>query len=140
MRVALYVYRSNLSFELVNPAHTDPVDVYSTKRTTPNLKVADDEVLRSLIDFLGEHGFSEYETDGAAPPGGPSPYTMALEIETESGVSHWGTSAATNMAEKASMQECYRHFINGVFNQVQAYQTIDNPEGSRFFEAEPPSR
>jgi hypothetical protein len=133
MRVTLYMFRQGQEFELANPAHTDPVELYSRTRASANTKVVEDEILLEIIDHLGSEGFSRYEKAGKAPGGGP--YSLCFEIETAGGTSHWGTSQATSSPDELlAMRECVRYFLSDHYNRYQAFQTIQNEEGGAFFE------
>jgi hypothetical protein len=135
MRVTLTMYGAGQKFELVNPAHTDPVKLYSRARRAPNLKVADDQALLDIIDYLGAQGFNEHERVGKAPAGGA--YTLAFEIETPGGVSHWGTNQKVSPQEElVAMNQCVRYFVNEKYNQFEAFQTIENADGGGYFDGE----
>ncbi len=132
MRVTLYMYAQEQKFGLANPAHTDPVELYSKSRGAASLKIADDEVLLDIIDYLGENGFDEREKIGKAPMGGA--YTLAFEVETANGTSHWGTNQKTSSREELiAMNQCVRYYVNEKYNQVQAYQATENTQGGAFF-------
>lgn len=132
-RVALFLYRNGLALELVNRTAAAPADVYSTPRAG-SLKVVEDGVLRDLCDFLDDNGFADHARSGPAPRAGAGPYILAFEIESGGGTSHWGTNAASPGPEQKAMQVCYRHFLNDVFNVVQGFQTVDNPDGESLFD------
>ena len=131
MRISYVDSRSK--FELANPAHTDPVKLYSTSRAkSTGMKVTRDAILIDVINFLGEHNFSEYETVGSVNSSSLMAYSMAFEIETEAGISHWGITKMATRDEIDNMRECWDYFFN-IWNHVEAFQTIDNQKGDLLF-------
>lgn len=136
MRVTLYMYGAGQTFGLVNETHTDKVELYSNKRTRPSVKIAQDETLLNIIDYLGENGFADNEQDGSAPGGGA--FTLCFEVETAAGTSHWGTNPRTNTnEERLAMNRCVAYFVNKNYNQIESLQAVQNDEGASLFDDRP---
>ena len=136
IRVTLYMNSQGQRFELVNPAHTDPIELYSSSRSSAGVKVTDDDVLLEIVDYLSAEGYGEREAIGRAPAGGM--YSLAFEVETANGTSHWGTNQKVSAPEDlAAMNRCVRYFLNEKFNRVQAFQTMKNREGGGYFKDTP---
>ena len=67
-RVTFRDYRQGTSFVLVNDAHTDRVELYSKISAEPSTKVASNEVMDALLDFLKTTGFEGQARPGVLPP------------------------------------------------------------------------
>lgn len=135
VRVTLYLTHQGQEMGLATAAHTDPVELYSSPRGRGTLKVASDEVVLDVVDYLGENGFDEREQSGRAPRGGA--FTICLEIESSAGVTHWGTRPGVTPAEEhEQMKACMAYFIR-TYNGVQAFQAVDNPDGAELFDENP---
>jgi hypothetical protein len=85
-RVTLMQYRDSMRLNLVNEAHTDPVEYYSDVRSDASTKITSNEYLRAMLDYFDEQGFSKYAQAGYAPRQGSPGELQALEVETEDGV------------------------------------------------------
>jgi len=130
LRVSLVTSGGASRFEVANAVHTDPVAHYSSTRSRGSIKkVASNELVLDMIDFLGSHGFGEYERLGSIKKSGVAAYARAFEVETAAGISHWGVTKLSSLDELESMTACFDHFFNQVFNQVEAYQAVENKDG-----------
>ena len=67
---------------------------------------------------------------GSIQRSGVATYARAFEVESASGISHWGLTRAADLDELKAMSACFDYFFNEVFNKVEAYQTIDNEDGT----------
>ena len=137
LRVTMQTSGGSASFEIVNAAHTDPVELYSSTRSRGSTtKIANDSILLDLIAYLGSHNYGEYERPGSAKQSGVALYSRVFEIESSAGISHWGTTKLSSQGERADMNNCFNYFFNDVFNQIEAYQVVDNRDGKFQFKEE----
>ncbi|MFT5285976.1 MAG: hypothetical protein ACI8TQ_002144 [Planctomycetota bacterium] len=133
MRISYITARGK--FELANPAHTDPVKLYSTTRSMASpMKVTKDAIMIDIIEFLGSNGYSEHETTGAVLDSGLVGYSVVFEVESQTGVSHWGITRVSTANEISQMSECRDYFFN-IWNNVEAFQTVDNQKGDFSFKS-----
>jgi len=130
LRVSLLTQGGASRFEIANAAHTDPVELYSRPRTQGStMKVAPDAVVLDMIDYLGSHGYGDHERRGSVSKAGVAAYARAFEIESSAGISHWGLTRGSDIEELKAMTKCFDYFFNEVFNQIEAYQTVENQDG-----------
>ena len=130
LRVSLLTRGGAQRFELANSTHTDPVELYSTKRSkSSGMKVASDDVLSDVIGFLGNYEYATYEMKGSVAGFGLAVYSLAFEVESASGTTHWGITKQSGKEEIANMKACYEYFFNA-WNEVEAFQTVDNSDGN----------
>ena len=132
MRISYITQRGK--FELSNPAHTDPVKLYSTTRPRVSpMKVTKDAIMIDIIEFLGSNGFSEHETTGSHLDSGLVGYSVVFEVESKTGVSHWGITRVSTEDEIKQLSKCRDYFFN-IWNNVEAFQTVDNQKGDFSFQ------
>ena len=130
MRVSLFTNAGASRFEIANDVHTDPVSLYSSTRSNGStMKIAPDSIVLDMIDFLGSYDYAKYERPGTVKKSGVAAYSLAFEIESPAGISHWGVTRLSDLEEHKSMKKCFDHFFNEVFNQIEAYQTVNNKDG-----------
>ena len=115
-RVSFYDYRGEKSFVLVNEAHTDRVELYSKISDQASTKVASNEVMSALLEFLEDSGFDRQARSGAAPRTSKV-WQWGGEIETESGSVFVVVNEQTPTAEKKIFLDCY-------MNHVQLWSNI----------------
>lgn len=129
-RVEFRHLRQNQKMVLVNQAHTDRVEYYSRQRSDLSTKIATDEVMDALVDYLhGQSRFLEYARPGPAPSGG---YIKFGEAQLPRGTFHWGISEQTPKAEADAFLAWQMNFI-GLWNDVAQLQTVSGD-----FEFRPP--
>ena len=130
LRVTLITSGGASRFEVANAVHTDPVAHYSSTRTRGSIKkIASDELVLDMIDFLGSYNYGKYERIGSIKKSAVAAYARAFEIETSAGISHWGVTKLSDLDELKSMTACFDHFFNQVFNKIEAYQSVENKDG-----------
>lgn len=115
---------------LVNQAHTDRVELYSSKRSDLSTKVASDDVMELLLEYLhGDSRFFEFARPGPASSGN---YIKYGEAQLRTGTFHWGVSDHTPKAEGEVFLAWQINFM-GLWNEVAQLQTVSND-----FEFRPP--
>ena len=115
-RVTFRDYRQGTSFVLVNDAHTDRVELYSKISAEPSTKVASNEVMTALLDFLESSGFEEQARPGVAPRSSTA-WRWSGEIETSGRSVFFAVNDKTPTAEKKMFLDCY-------MNHVQLWSNI----------------
>lgn len=135
LRVTVEQRTQGQHFEMVSPAHTDPVELYSRTTRDASTKVAEGAQVKNVIEMLADGGMAEYGKQGAAPRMGPE--TIMFEVETPSGHFHWGTNPATPLEERKAMVVCFNEFLME-FNRVQAFQSFAAQEGDKLFKKKLP--
>ena len=115
-RVTFRDYRQGTSFVLVNEAHTDRVELYSKISADPSTKVASNEVMNALLEFLKTSGFEEQARPGVAPRSS-SAWQRSGEIETSGHSVFFVVNDKTPSAEKKMFLDCY-------LNHVQLWSSI----------------
>jgi len=134
MRVTLIDYTQGQEFELVNPAHTNPVEYYSTMRNEASRKIVATEVMEALVEFLQDQGFDKYGQAGKIPPVGN--LTTVIEVEGPGGQAYWGIGRQTPAKERKNMRDSALNFL-ALYNEVTSYQRIENEQGSGYFQTSP---
>ncbi len=135
LRVTVEQRTQGQHFQMVSPAHTDPVELYSQTTRDASTKVAEGAQVKNVIEMLADGGMAEYGKQGAAPKVGPE--TIMFEVETPSGHFHWGTNPATQLEERKAMVVCFNEFLME-FNRVQAFQSFDAKNGDKLFKKKLP--
>lgn len=134
IRVTLIDYAQGQEFELVNPAHTDPVEYYSAMRNEASRKIVATEVMEALVEFLEDQGFNDYGQVGKVPPVGN--LSTVIEVEGPGGRAWWGIGRQTSAKERKRMRDSALNFL-ALYNEVTSYQRIENEQGSGYFQKSP---
>ncbi len=132
LRITLRDYRVGQRFEIVSRSHTDPVAQYSRRVDDPARKVEEDVVVAKTIEHLASQGFEEFAQVGPAPRAGG--FTKAFEIEGPGGTMHFVVGPGSTAEQQRAMATMARDFIQ-LYSAIPAFQTVDNPDGARLFEA-----
>lgn len=129
-RVEFRHLRQNQKMVLVNQAHTDRVEYYSRQRSDLSTKIATDEDMDALVEYLhGQSRFLEYSRPGPAPASG---YIKYAEAQLPRGTFHWGIGDHTPKAEADAFLAWQMNFI-GLWNDVAQLQSVSSD-----FEFRPP--
>ena len=131
-RVTLLAYSDEFRIELRSESHTSPVDFYSTRRSVADTKIASDEILQALVEYLDQTGCAEHAAKGPAPTSPPTGVTRALEIEVDGSVRHLLAGNAVPRESSATLHRLTRNVFD-IFNKVQAFQQTDAEAGSDVF-------
>ncbi|HED65808.1 MAG TPA: hypothetical protein ENJ09_09665 [Planctomycetes bacterium] len=133
--VILHDYRGEQKLELDSETRTDRVQAYSQLRREASLKVQADEVMVALVREMERNGFDDYAQAGRAPSRGSAVVTRALEVNIDGKTRHWVIGPGSSVDEKKSFLAAMGDFVQ-LYNLTQAFQAIENPEGTRLFESE----
>ena len=119
-------YVSGQRLELVNPAHTDRVELYSQRRAIADAgtKVSTDEVLGATLQFFDERGFWDAAQPGPAPAEGGPTFSQALEVDLGGRRGYLLFGKDTEPGEKKRFAECAQAFL-GIYNQTYQLQAVD---------------
>lgn len=131
-RVTLLAYSDEFRIELRSESHTSPVDFYSTRRSAADTKIASDEILQALVEYLDQNGFADHAANGPAPTTAPSGVTRALEVEVDGSVRHLLAGNAVPRESSVTLHKLTRNVFD-IFNKVQAFQQTDAEAGSDVF-------
>lgn len=134
-RVVFRHIERNQTMALVNGAHTDRVELYSQQRRDWSTKVAEDEVMDALIEYLyGPSRFFDHARPGPAPTGG---YLKYGEAQLAGGTFHWAIHANSPLEEKQAFLRWQTNFL-ALWDSVAQLQSV---AGEFEFQATtPPSR
>jgi len=123
-------YRQGTSFELVNEAHTDRVVLYSEIRENPTTKVASNEVMTALLEYLDSSGFNERAHSGVAPRSS-SVFQWGGEIETSSGTISMLVNDKTPVEQRKMFVDCYMNHVQ-LWSNIFQLQRVDAAAGDVF--------
>jgi len=129
-RVRFMDYRQGTAFELVNEAHTDRVEFYSKVRSDTMTKVANDEVMGALLEYIQTSGFHRHARSGVAPRQSSS-YRWGGEVETKSGTVFMLVNDQTPKGKRQAFLDCYMNHVN-LWSNVFQLQRVDTDPGEVF--------
>ncbi len=109
-----------LVLSLVNELHTSRVDLYSSVRKEASTKVATDEVVDALVEYLSQQGFTRHATPGSA--GGRA--SQSLELDLGGRRTHMGIFKGSGKREIEAFCACRDGFIE-LYNQIYQLQSVD---------------
>lgn len=109
-RVRFVDYRQGNAFELVNDSHTDRVKLYSEMRADSSIKVASDEVMSALLEFLQDSGFHRYARSGVAPRTS-STQRWAGEVEVDGATVFVIVDDLTPATQRKVFLNCYMNHV-----------------------------
>jgi len=132
IRVTWRDYRTGNLLELLSESHTSKVELYSEKRDSASVKVQEDRFMEGLLEFLELEHFAERAGAGRAPREGRELWTQSLEVERDGEVTHMAVGSRSPADDRLVFQRCVQGFIE-LYNATQAYQAVENPEGSYEF-------
>ena len=126
IRIRYVVYASRQNLELVNPAHSDPTELYSNTRKLEDAgrKVSTDEVLAETLRYFTKQGFDALAEPGPAPQDGGGAYSQALEVETPRRHVHFLFHRGLGDADRRVFLECAKAFAD-VYNSTYQLQSVD---------------
>ncbi len=129
LELSSYARDGMVQFVLVNEAHTSRVELYSEKSQSANTKVASNEDLQELVDYLDDNGFFTNAVAGQAPEatGG-----KALELELNGATVQWYVSHLSTRAQQEAFTRCYQAMLQ-VYNSIFAAQSVENTQGESIF-------
>lgn len=128
---------SGQQLAILNETAVDRVDLYSKAGTPIGTKVASDEIANVLVETFESEDFWTYARPGA-PPSGPRPMVNGQELMgllhlSTGDRSGWtATYKGMSTAEAQSFSTCVKAFVV-VYNDIAAFQTVDNPTGQNLF-------
>jgi len=131
-RVRYVDFRSGQMLELVNESHSNRVELYSQERNTAGTKVTTDEVIDELMKLFDKEGFDKNALPGGVPFAGEG-YSSALEVEVGGLTRHLAMHVGATPAQQATYAQCKTAFV-GIYTNVYSLQTVNNQDGTRFFE------
>ena len=129
-RVTFRDYREGTKFELVNEAHTDRVELYSKVSADPSTKVASNEVMSALLEFLKDSGFESQARSGAAPRTS-SAWQYGGEIETTAGTVFLTVNDSTSADQRRMFLDCYMNHVQ-LWSNIFQLQRVDAGPGEVF--------
>ena len=132
-RVSLIQYTKTERLNLVNEAHTDPVEYYSQKRPSASTKITSNEVLTAMLDYFNDLGFAEHAVEGYAPRVGAAGEVLSIEVETQSGVRHLMYAQGQSQPALRTFVDCQRAWLE-IYNLTQQAQVVSNSGGDLYFE------
>ena len=137
VRMRLVHYLQGIRFELVSEAHTPRLEQYSTVADKEWLKasrkVASNQWMSGLRDYLDRQGFSRDAEPGGAPDGARG-LRWSLEVEDAHGLRHVSYLGSEELSVQRRMNTYQKAFID-TFNSTQAFQAveIDDRSSERLF-------
>lgn len=131
-RVTLLAYADEFRVELRSESHTSPVEFYSARRSVADTKIASDEILLALVEYLDQNGFAEHASHGPAPTRAPNGVTRALEVEVDGSLRHILAGSGVPRESSVTLHALTRNVFD-IFNKVQAFQQTDAEDGTGVF-------
>jgi|GEM_PF-2242940 len=132
-RVTFIDYNDFVRLNLVNVAHTDPVEYYSEVRTTASTKVTDDDVFLAMLDYFEEQGFESFAEPGFAPVAARDGGLQALEVETAEGTRYLVYGQMSSQEARKAFVECVLAWQQ-IFNLTRQSQAVTNRDGEAVFD------
>ena len=132
-RVTFIDYSDFVRLNLVNVAHSDPVEFYSEVRTTASTKITYNEVFDAMLDYFDDHGFSKVAQPGYAPSTGSREILQVLEVQTENGTKFLPYGSGASEEQRRVFKDCVLAWQE-VFNRTQQAQAVSNTSGSTLFD------
>ncbi|MFT7668426.1 MAG: hypothetical protein ACI8X5_001118 [Planctomycetota bacterium] len=131
-RVTFIDYSDFVRLNLVNVAHSDPVEFYSEIRTSASTKITYDEVFEAMLDYFENEGFNDFASQGFAPRSASQGAMQALEVETEAGTSFLVYGKQATEKERAAFRQCVMAWQE-VFNRTQQAQAVSSSTSGSMF-------
>lgn len=131
-RVSLKDHRTGVTIGLLNESKTDQADFYSQVRSAPTYKVVPDLDMGALMAQLKDFGyFNAASSSTARVPGA----RITVQVE-RGGLTRTLAYTTESNAERVQLVQDCSTAIRAIYNLHQAYQVIDNPKGTDYFEEE----
>ena len=126
IRIRYFAYASGQNLELVNTAHTDATELYSTTRSLSDAgrKVSTDEVMDEVLKLFRNRGFYERAQAGAAPSTAEGTWSQSLEVETPGELVHMSLHKGSTADDRKLFFECAQAFV-AIYNNTYQLQSVD---------------
>ena len=126
IRIRYLAYASGQNLELVNAAHTDATELYSTTRSLADAgrKVSTDEVMDEVLKLFRDRGFYDKAEAGAAPSSGAGTWSQSHEVETPGELVHMSLHKASTADDRKLFFECAQAFV-AIYNNTYQLQSVD---------------
>jgi hypothetical protein len=126
-------HREDVTFGLYNEAYTSQSDFYSQQRPSANYKVVENLDMGALWKSLEDAGFFAAAQTGVVRVPGAS-----VSVVVRRGASEAWTLAWAPTMDKAAYERTMHcaNAVSALFNATMGLQTIENPDGSDYFERE----
>jgi hypothetical protein len=121
-------YKSGARLELVNESHTSAVDQYSKVREDNTRKVASDDLMRKLIAYTREEGWSKEAVQGSPTGLTRSSALWSLELVGPDGSSYITQPFKVEAAQRKRLRTIQAAFID-TYNATQGFQAARVREG-----------
>ena len=128
-QVAFQDYRTGTQMVIRNAGDTDKVEFYSQQRSDAATKIATDEVMAALLDYLESSGLETQTVAGAAPQTADGA-SQSIEIDSDGRTRHVTARKGMPVDQGAVFKECVvaiRETYNAIY-QLQAVQTKPGEE------------
>lgn len=132
-RVTLLDYRTSNRLTLLNEAHTDPVALYTEKRSSASTKVTSNEIFRAMLGHFEDQGFSGVAVAGYAPAVSDGSVRSALEMESNGAVHHIVLDTSNTPHSYKVLSDCRQAFLQ-IYNRTEQHQAIVNQGGRHLFD------
>jgi len=131
-RISFRDYRGDTHFSLVNEGHTSRVELYSSKRSNAITKVASDEIVAALLEFIDGSSYADYARNGQAPVRA-SQWIQAIEVQSGNGIDHILLAAkSTDSSETRTFRKVRDAFLD-TYNNVFQAQAVQAEPGETVF-------
>jgi hypothetical protein len=126
VQFAYRAYASGARLTLVNAAHTNRTELYSSTQPldSARTKVAPDEVVDEMVLYFREQGFFAQARPGRAPESAPPGVKQALEVETAEGPVHALLGEGAKPDEVRCFLTCVKAFLD-LYNNTVQMQSVD---------------
>lgn len=143
LRIAFHDYRSapqgmsRQSFVLMSESSVPSKEEFYSAPARPGswTKLAEDDVVRGIADYLEDHGFGGACSAGSAPSSGQGLFTQAIEIERDGATRSFVVGNGSTPGEYGRMSSLKSDYLDA-FNAIVSFQVFDNPYGGVFFDAQ----
>lgn len=123
---------------IVNEMTVNRVEYYSNAAMPLGTKVASDEIVNVLVETFLAEDFWDYARPGKPPSssrpneaGQPLHATLAINMDGREG---WTTiRSGLSADERESFATSVKAFVT-VYNEIAAFQSVENPTGKNLFE------
>ena len=116
-------YRNGARLELVNPAHTTPVNQYSKVRVDASRKVTDAAWMTGLVRYLEDEGWAKEEKRGSAPTMAKDALRWSLEMDGPKGTSFIAAGMDTKGSQLTRLLKLKDAFV-ATYNATLGFQAV----------------
>lgn len=123
LRVRWRIYASGQDLALASQGAQDRTETYSKAVAIADAgtKIAPDEVVAALIEYLDDNG-PRFQPGNAPAAGGA--FTQSIEVDEPGGKRHIAVGKSSPLDDQKRFQECWKAFA-AVYNQTYQLQTVD---------------